>query len=106
MIDYFLSIDTFEQQYVVLKGILKLPRLKDHVHTIGIEKSLKNNDIYKHKCIENIKKVYKEAGKCDDQQQFKDIIVAAMVSTPWGFTNNSRISTMTSTPINKPSDHK
>ena len=37
VIDYVLSIDTFEQQCVVLKGMLQSPRLKDHVKTIGID---------------------------------------------------------------------
>ena len=37
MIDYFLSIDKFEQQCVVLKGMLQSPQLKDHVQTIGID---------------------------------------------------------------------
>ena len=36
-INYFLLIDTFEQQCVVLKGMLQSPRLKDHVHTIDID---------------------------------------------------------------------
>ena len=36
-IDPILSIDTFEQQCVVIKGILKLPRLEDHTKTIGID---------------------------------------------------------------------
>ena len=106
VIDYVLSIDTFEQQCVVLKGMLQSPRLKYHVQTIGIDQSLSNNAIYEHKCLENIKKLYKQAGKCDDQQKFKDIIEAAMVSTPEGFTNNSPTSTMTSTPVNKPTDRK
>ena len=35
VIDYVLSIDTFEQQYVVLKGMLQPTKLKDHVQTIG-----------------------------------------------------------------------
>ena len=37
VIDYFLSIDTFEQKYVVLKVTLKSLQLKYHVHTIGID---------------------------------------------------------------------
>ena len=37
VIDYVLSIDKFEQQCVVLKGMLQSPRLKDHVKTIGID---------------------------------------------------------------------
>ena len=55
VIDYVLSIDTFEQQCVVLKGMLQSPRLKYHVQTIGIDQSLSNNAIYEHKCLENIK---------------------------------------------------
>ena len=31
MIDYVISIDTFEQQYVVLKVMLQSPRLKYHI---------------------------------------------------------------------------
>ena len=56
--------------------------LKDHVHTISIDPSLSNNAIYEHKCIENIKKLYKQAGKCDGQKQLRDILEAAMVYTP------------------------
>ena len=37
VIDSVLSIDKFEQKFVVLKGMLQSPRMKDHVHTIGIE---------------------------------------------------------------------
>ena len=80
--------------------------MKYHIHTIGIDQSLSNNAIYEHKCIENIKKLYKQAGKCDDQQQFKYILDAAIVSTPEGFTKNSPISPMTSTPVKKPSAQK
>ena len=102
VIDSVLSIDAFEKKCVVPKGMLQSPRLKDHVQTIGIDPSLSNNTIYEHKCLENIKKLYKQAGKCDDQQQFKDILEAAMVSTPEGFTDNSPIYTTTSKPIKKP----
>ena len=86
--------------------MLQSSRLKYHIQTIGIHPSLSKNDIYKHKCLENIKKVYKQAGKCDDQQQFKDVLEAAMVSTPEGFTNNSPISPMEPTPVNKRSAQK
>ena len=74
VIDYVLSIHTFEQQCVVIKSMLQSPRLKYHVQTIGIDPSISNNTIYEHKCLENIKNLYKQAGKCDGQQQFKDII--------------------------------
>ena len=102
VIYFVLSIDTFEKQCVVLKVMLQSPRLKYHVQTIGIDQLLSNNAIYEHKCLENIKKLYKQAGKCDNQKQFKDIIEADMVSTSEGLTNNSPISTMTSTPVKKP----
>ena len=103
VIDSVLSMDKFEQKYVVLKGMLKSPRINYHVQTIGIHPSLSNNAIYEHKCLENIKKLYKQDGKCDDHQQFKDILEAAMVSTPEGFTENSPISPMKPTPAKKPS---
>ena len=74
--------------------------------TIGIGQYLINNALYEHKCLQNIKKLYKHIGKWDDQKQFKDILEAAMVSTPEGFTNNSPISPMTSTPFKKPSAKK
>ena len=62
--------------------MLQSPQLKDHVQTIGIDQYLRNNALYEHKCLQNIKKSYKHAGKCDNQQKFKHIIEAAMVSTP------------------------
>ena len=82
VIDSVISIDKFEQNCVVLKGMFQSLRLKYHVQTIGIDPSLRNNTIYEHKCLENIKKSYKQAVKCDNQKQFKDNIEAAMVSTP------------------------
>ena len=106
VIDSVLSIDKFEQQCVVIRGMLQSPRLKYHVQTIGIDPSLSNNTLYEHKCLENIKKLYKQAGKCDDHQQFKDIIEVAMVSTPEGFTDNSSIYPRTSTPVKKLSAQK
>ena len=62
--------------------MLKSPRLKYHIQSIGIGQSLSNNDIYEHKCLENTKTLYKQAGKCDYQGKFKDILEAAIVSTP------------------------
>ena len=35
--------------------MLQSPRLKDHVQTIGIDQSLRNNALYKYKFLENIK---------------------------------------------------
>ena len=46
VIDSVISIHTFEQQFFVIRGILQLPLLKDHVQNIGIDQSLSNNDLY------------------------------------------------------------
>ena len=87
----------------MLKGMLQSPRLKYHVQTIGIHLSLSNDAIYEQKCLEKIKRLFKQAGKCDDQQQLKDIIDDAMVSTTGIFTDNSPISPVTSAPVKNPS---
>ena len=60
-----------------------------------------NTDVFK-----TSKQLYKHAGKCDDQEQLKDILEAFMVSTPEAFNDNSPISHMTPTPVNKPSAGK
>ena len=41
-----LSIGTFEQKCVMLKGVFQSLRLKYHMQTIGIHLSLSNNAIY------------------------------------------------------------
>ena len=102
VIDSVLSIGTFYQQFFVLKNIFQSLQPKDHVQTIGIHPSLSKNVIYEQKYPENIKKLYKQAGKCDDQQQFKDILEASIFSTPERFTDNSPISPMTSSLFKKP----
>ena len=56
--------------------------------------------------MNNIKKIYQHAGKCDDQQNLKDIIDAAILSTPEGFTDNSPNVHMASKPVKKPSARK
>ena len=35
--------------------------------TIGVDQSLSNSAMYGHRCLENIKKLYKSDVKCDDQ---------------------------------------
>ena len=89
LINCVLFIDTHEKRCVELKCMLQSPRHKYHVKTIGVDQSKSNNSIFKHVCFQNINKLYKHASKFDDQQQFKDIIEAGMVSNPEGFTNNS-----------------
>ena len=56
--------------------------------------------------MNNIKKIYQHAGKCDDQQNLKDIIDAAILSTPQGVTYNIPNVPMTSTPVKKPNSRK
>ena len=88
-IDYILSIDTFEQQCVVIKCMLQSSRLEDHMKTIGIGQSLCTRSSFKHKSMNNIKNIYQHSGKCDEQQNLKDIIYAAMVLNPQVVTDNS-----------------
>ena len=71
--------------------------------TIGIYQSLSKSDILEHRCLKNMKKLYQHAGKCDDQQQIKDILEAAMDYTSKGFTYNSTRSPIPQTPVKKPS---
>ena len=63
-----------------------------HMVTIVVDQYLNNSAIYEHRCLENIKELYKSAGKCDDQQQYKAIVEAAKVSTPEVFNYNSPMS--------------
>ena len=69
--------------------MLQSSRLEDHIKNIGIDQSLCNMYSFEHKCMNNIKKIYQHAGKCDDQQKLKDILDADMVLTPEGVTDNS-----------------
>ena len=54
---------------------------------------------FEHRCMNNIKNVNQHAGKCDDQQDLKDIIDAAILYTPEGITDNSPNVHMTSKPV-------
>ena len=49
--------------------------------------------------MNNIKKIYQHAGKCDDQQNLKDIIDADIPSTPEGVTDNCHNVHMISKPV-------
>ena len=60
--------------------------------TIGIDQLLSNSAIYKHKFMENIIKLYTYAGKWNDQEHYKAIIVLTLLSTPERFTDNNPIS--------------
>ena len=56
--------------------------------------------------MNNIKKIYQHAGKCDYQQNLKDIIDAAILSTPEGVTDHSPNVHLTSSTVKKPSARK
>ena len=64
----------------MLKLIFQLARHKDKKKTIGIDKSVSNGVYFEHKCLNDIK-IYQYAGKCDEQQRFKDTIEAAIIFT-------------------------
>ena len=74
--------------------------------TIGIDQSSFARSSFEHRCMNNIKNIYQHAGKCDDQQNLKDIIDAAILSTPKGVIDNSPNVHMTSKPVKKPSARK
>ena len=56
--------------------------------------------------MKNIKKTYQHAGRSDDQQNIKDIIDSAILSTLEGVVDYSPNVPMTSTPVKKPSARK
>ena len=80
--------------------------LEDHMKTIGIDQSSFARSSFEHRCINNIRKIYQHTGKCDDKKNLKDIIDAAILSTPEGVTDNSPNVHMTSTPVKKQSARK
>ena len=105
-IDSILSIDTFEQQFVVIKCMLQSSHLEYNMKTIGIDWSSFTRSYFEHRCMNNIKNIYQHAGKFDDQQNIKDILDAAILSTPEGWTDNSPNVHMPSPPVKKPSARK
>ena len=62
--------------------------------------------MYKHRCLENIKKLYTSVVKYDDQHQYKAIIEAALVSTTDIFTDNNPMSPEPSITVRNPSARK
>ena len=57
--------------------------------TIGIDQSSFTRSSFEHICMNNNKNIYQHAGKCDEQQYFKDILEAALIYPPEGFPDNS-----------------
>ena len=74
--------------------------------TIGIDQTSFARSSFEHRCMNNIKKIYQHAEKCDDKQNLKDIIDDAILYTPEGVTDNSPNVHMTSKPVKKPSYRK
>ena len=54
-IDYILSIDKFEQQCIVIKGMLQSPPFEYHMKTIGIDLSLSNRYSFENNGLNEIK---------------------------------------------------
>ena len=105
-VDYILYIDTFEQQCVVIKCMLQSSRLEDYMKTIVVGQLICTRSSFEHKCLKNIKKIYQNSVKCDDQQNLKYIIDAARLSSTEGVTDDSCNTPITSTPVIKPSARK
>ena len=61
--------------------MLQSSHLEDHMKTIGIDQSSFTRSSFEHRCMNNIKKIYQHAGKCDDKQNIKDIIDVDILST-------------------------
>ena len=87
-----LGIELFEKQFFILKDLLHSDRLKQHIVTIVIDPLLSNSEMYEHRCMKNINKLYTSSGKCNDQHHYKFIIELAMVSTPDIFTDKGSMS--------------
>ena len=74
VIDLILGIESFEQQCVVIKGLLRSEQLKQYMVTIGVYQSLSNSLMYEHICLKNIMELHKSSEKCDDQKHYKAIL--------------------------------
>ena len=74
--------------------------------TIGFEQSLCNSSSFEQKCLNNTKEIYQHAGKCEYQQNLRDILDSAIVFTPQDVTDENTSFLMTSTPVKKSSARK
>ena len=62
---------------------------------------MKNSPFVENKCLNNIIYIYQHSGKCDDQQNLKDIIYYAMLSTTEGVSDVSSSLRITKTTVKK-----
>ena len=67
--------------------------------TIGVEQSLCNRSSFEHNFLNDIKNIHQHAVKCDDQKKLKDVLDAAMVSTPEEITHYSHSLHMNQTTV-------
>ena len=58
---------------------------------IRVDQPLSNCSLYELRCLENINKLFKNSGKRDYKKKHRKILEATMVSTPEGFTDNSKM---------------
>ena len=86
--------------------MLQSSRLEDHMKTIVIYQSSFTRSYLEHRCMDNTKNIYQHAGKCDDQQNLKYIIDAAILSSPEGVTDNSTNVYLTPSPVKKSNARK
>ena len=86
--------------------MLQSSDLEDNMKIIGIYQSLCTRSSFEQKCMNNVKMIYQHAGKCDDQQNLKNILDASMVSTTEGVTDNSNNVPKASIPVKKSSARK
>ena len=99
-VGFIIDIESFEQNIFIIKGLLQSYRLKQNLVTIGIYLLISN----KVKCkYQESMQIY---WKCGDEQQYKSVIEASMVSTPEKFTNNSTMSPRPSVTVRNPSARK
>ena len=91
---------------VTLTCMFQSSRFEGHMETIGIDQSSFTRSSFEQRCMNNIKNIYQHASKCDDQQNLKNIIDAAILSTPEGVTDNSPNVHMKSKLVKKPSARK
>ena len=67
---------------------MKSEQLKQHIIAIVLGQLLRNITLYEHIYLENIKKLFKSTGKCDNRSQYKAMIEADILSTTEGLNGN------------------
>ena len=67
VINLTVGIESFEEQYVILKGLSQSYKLKQNMVNIVIYQSLSNSTMCGHRFLENINKLYKSDENFDDQ---------------------------------------